>query len=542
MENLKSEKEKEDFQRHLKKYVSIYLPDCPFEISTTNRYSIVTYEAAVTARKSIRKGETVKYLSGIQVTLTPEEERDLGQRRRDFSIVMSSRKKSTSLFLGPARFANHDCNANARLMTTGLSGMEIIAARDIDVGEEITVTYGEDYFGIGNCECLCKTCEDLRRNGWAPVGDDVIPSIPATPTVQKEENGPYSFRRKRKYGLDGDGSSTRSMTPDSSELSLPKRRRVLRRPVGQQISPIRRASSTQTDDEPATLRKTPTRESEQNTKPGLSSITMSRHASQSSQVSNSTAISSTSGTDSQVSIPTTKATSVTVTEDEETIVLQPEITKPTTILKESGPVDSSTSIPQPAIKIEHVDESDGGLSKLSSNLELDNVNPAISHKSKMDESKDSSRSRRESSPPPSNDSDQTSRARVPGDYVLTPTLLATAHSAWIVCSICDADFVQPDAYFTRSACPRCERHSKLYGYMWPKTDKEGLKDTEERVTDHRTVHRFIRPEEEREIRRRSRNVSNGEAADVAQPDSMPAKVDDVGITTRGRSRRMRFTL
>ncbi len=69
--------------------------------------------------------------------------------------------------MGPARFANHDCDANARLMTTGQAGIEIIARRDIDVGDEITVTYGESYFGENNCECLCKTCEGqpCRRLG-----------------------------------------------------------------------------------------------------------------------------------------------------------------------------------------------------------------------------------------------------------------------------------------------------------------------------------------------------------------------------------------
>jgi hypothetical protein len=67
---------------------------------------------------------------------------------------------------GPVRFANHDCKANARLVTTGSTGMKIVATRDIEIGEEITVTYDDDYFGEGNCECLCRTCEDCCRNGW----------------------------------------------------------------------------------------------------------------------------------------------------------------------------------------------------------------------------------------------------------------------------------------------------------------------------------------------------------------------------------------
>lgn len=75
--------------------------------------------------------------------MTEEEEEVIKSTRRDFSIVVSSRSKSASLFLGPARFANHDCGANAKLMTAGSAGMEIIAVRDIGIGDEITVTYGK---------------------------------------------------------------------------------------------------------------------------------------------------------------------------------------------------------------------------------------------------------------------------------------------------------------------------------------------------------------------------------------------------------------
>lgn len=74
--------------------------------------------------------------------MTDEEEELIKSSRRDFSIVVSSRNKTASLFLGPARFANHDCGASARLMTTGTNGMEIIAVKDIEIGEEITVSYG----------------------------------------------------------------------------------------------------------------------------------------------------------------------------------------------------------------------------------------------------------------------------------------------------------------------------------------------------------------------------------------------------------------
>jgi [histone H4]-N-methyl-L-lysine20 N-methyltransferase len=152
-DNLKTEKEKTDFRQHLRKYVNIYLPDCPFEVSSTNRYTVVTHEAAVVARRYIKKGEVVKYLCGIQVIMTPEEEEHIKSSGRDFSIVVSSVKKSASLFLGPARFANHDCDANARLMTTGNAGMEIIAVKEIEIGDEITVSYGMFYFVMKFSTC-----------------------------------------------------------------------------------------------------------------------------------------------------------------------------------------------------------------------------------------------------------------------------------------------------------------------------------------------------------------------------------------------------
>lgn len=141
-DNLKTEKEKEDFRQHLRRYINIYLPECSFEVTTTNRYTVVTHEAAVTARRFIKKGEVIKYLCGIQVVMTPEEEEFIQRSRRDFSIVVSSRNKHASLFLGPARFANHDCGANAELITGPNQSMMIKAKQDIETGEEITVTYG----------------------------------------------------------------------------------------------------------------------------------------------------------------------------------------------------------------------------------------------------------------------------------------------------------------------------------------------------------------------------------------------------------------
>jgi len=121
--------------------------------------------------------------------------------------------------------------------------------------------------------------------------------------------------------------------------------------------------------------------------------------------------------------------------------------------------------------------------------------------------------------------------RIPGDYILTAKLIAQPHDRWVRCRTCSGCFIQGNGYQTRRECPRCERHSKLYGFTWPKTDPDPRKlaekkgkgspekggrkgrcgkgswqvgggDPEERVMDHRLVHRFVFPEEEKEMTKR----------------------------------------
>ena len=169
----------------------MYLPECPFEVCTTNRYTILTHEACVVARRPISPGESIKFLTGIQVEMTEKEEEELSSRT-DFSIVISSRRKRPSLFLGPARFANHDCDSNARLSTSGPHGINIVARKHIQTGDEITVQYGDNYFGEDNCECLCGSCEKAVRNGWDPKG-------PVLPDSDSDDSSDDEDETKRKY-------------------------------------------------------------------------------------------------------------------------------------------------------------------------------------------------------------------------------------------------------------------------------------------------------------------------------------------------------
>lgn len=226
MQRLPTKQEKEWFKRHLRKYIQIYLPNCPFEITTTNRYVINQQEAAVTARKKIKKGEEIKYLCGSLVLMTPEEEENLDLARKDFSIVRSTRRQCAALFLGPARFANHDCDPNGMLVTRGSDGMQVVARRDIDIGEEITVDYGENYFGENNCECLCATCERAVRNGWSAPAGSVADSNASTPDRQTEDDSENTGRwlrsSKRRRDCTGIESSP-------SPTSTPRKRAKFQR-------------------------------------------------------------------------------------------------------------------------------------------------------------------------------------------------------------------------------------------------------------------------------------------------------------------------
>ncbi|KAI0122526.1 hypothetical protein F4814DRAFT_212232 [Daldinia grandis] len=550
---LRTPKEKADFRAHLRRYMQIYLPDCPFEVSSTNRYTIVTHEAAVTARKFVKKGQPVKYLSGIQVLITEKEEKELSKRKKDFSIVVSARNKCASLFMGPARFANHDCEANARLMITGQAGIEIIAARNIEVGDEITVTYSENYFGADNCECLCRTCENNLVNGWAPADGTVAlkKSIEATTTEG------YSLRHRRRDDSCASASRTPSVTPDIRPRILKTRSRTLKgdsemgsafgSPAPQGILRQKRKREFESLQSPPVTpdKKLKLSQYEVEAIPVTSSL--------STQSSDEDSTSTNSSERASIDIALTDAT--TPEEDvREPILTSPTLTPAkllTTSLKQEDSEASSLSeitytpsnveaqdsiavIPLPTV--ESIVQTDGAIltppasqvkepspdivalpppivaiTPISSSAQAVPSAPEESESSISIEQPSPKRGRPRGRPPKSElptishvteESTPPSRTRTPGDYTLTPVLLSEPNTAWIHCTVCSEPFVQYNAYYTRSSCPRCERHSKLYGYQWPKTEKEGKHDKEERVLDHRTVHRFLTAEDEARIRGR----------------------------------------
>ena len=579
MERLKTARERDDFQKHLRKYINIWLPDCPFEVATTNRYTIVTQEAAVYARRSIRKGDTIKYLCGNLVAMTEEEEKDLDLTRRDFSIVMSSRKKTPSLFLGPARFANHDCNANARLTTTGSDGMQIVAVKDIHQDEEITVTYGDDYFGTNNCECLCRTCELRAQGGWT-VAPGALAGTQTPEPTREESVEPYGFRRKRKYA--SSPISTAS-TPDPETFQPAKRRRrsstadqsapgsLSPKRKGRPPSKLKRRSALSrfspelNNEDPATSPVPVVALPEADLKAVIQpqkdldqenigdTIRVDQHQPAKTQeplTQTVTDVLPGSGTppgitsqygepktppptkelrSSQVSTVSTDVDSVFENEEDLIPVDTPSSahslpqTSDTIKVEETGPIvhdlepkvlsvettdvtikEEPVETPQTTLKRARNDDnsdndSESDLSDLNSDEDFDDVHHCIVRKKRPAKKRKLAPGKAVYVEP------EIPQLRHPNDYINTPMLLAEPESKWVQCKTCSKVWVQQNAYYTRRECPRCERHSKLYGYRWPKTEQ--LKGDRERIKDHREVHRFLDAEEEEELRRKHRDLT-----------------------------------
>jgi histone-lysine N-methyltransferase SUV420H len=579
--NLPSPREKEWFRRHLRKYIQMYHPDCPFEVTTTNRYIITQHEAAICARKFIKAGQEIKYLAGTLVAMTKEEEMDLGLTRKDFSVVMSSRRKTPSFFLGPARFANHDCDANGCLVTRGTEGMSVMATRDIHEGEEITVSYGEDYFGIDNCECLCMTCEHSVRNGWSPQ-------------VESDENGKETSpvpldEASLVNGDSGSKKRCRDSDPDTEDLSsvcsTPNKRAKFHRQTSKLREEICMSDLTTASTATPESYNPPTPESDLDTSVLPASVAGDRQA---SKLRQEVIVTEEVQSPPETLVPSTRETNHSQSKTDIAVIDTDAVTliDPTTITNPAadGPADyhspsstdesrqsSTSSLPTSVddngvkVKTEesvesnrldpsqgttvvggHVDIAVTGQSEepisfnpstlldLSESFELDDTLQTATEKKRKPR-------RKRNWAIVASVETEVPITRTPGDYTKTSRLLAQKYDRWVDCQTCESWFVQSNSYQTRRECPRCERHSKIYGFQWPKTEKGT--DHEERVMDHRTIHRFLSPDSEARVSRRDRGISFGvtptpELSD-ARTETPTSDVNEPRRNTRASRRRTR---
>lgn len=535
MTGLKDERDQEQFKRHLRRYVNIYMSDCPFEVTTTNRYTITDHEASITARRDINPREEIKYLTGVQVAMTEEQEKTLELARKDFSLVYSSRKKTRSLFMGPARFANHDCDPNAKLATKGYDGMQIVAVKPIDEGEEITVSYGDDYFGDDNEECLCHTCEVRQQNGWAPIkrvdesdndeeeGEkgDAEQQVDTMPEGVEPESTESSRKRQRDDSTDTEALLDSPST--SKRVRIEKTSPTQHQASGHlRLATLKKAHSTSCLRQEIPVSSVEVPSADLSTSPELSrEIRIQQRDGQLLVNLDETSASRETTPRSPISAASPKSshsTDATSVDEDLAMSSDPQVKVEPDVIHECPALGVATvkeevltttvNAPWPSPPAE--DDYMSDLSELSESFEFDSENEQIV-KRKPRPSLRTTRSKslfevqnRVGTPITINSSDDAKyeeNERKPGDYMTSESLFSAKYSKWVECYTCENEFVQQDGYNTRKECPRCERHSKLYGFAWPKTEKEGKHDKEERIRDHRTVHRFVDPDEERQLKR-----------------------------------------
>ncbi|KAF7361799.1 hypothetical protein MVEN_00524100 [Mycena venus] len=234
------------FATHASRYFELYHPSGCIEIAHTSRYSHHTgkSELCILATRNLAPGAVITELKGSMANLTDEEDKELKRTdlrnsdiRRDFSVIHSKQMKKNHLFLGPARFVNHDCNNNCELFREG-KYITFRVLRPISIGEEITAHYGDGYFGRKNRHCLCETCEKRGRGGYAPDHTDEDPPI----SSDSEEDSDSDL------DSDSDSNASGSDSPKKPGLNLNERR--TRRGVYAVMPLAEKDDSDESEDEP----------------------------------------------------------------------------------------------------------------------------------------------------------------------------------------------------------------------------------------------------------------------------------------------------
>ena len=107
----------------------------------------------VFAEEPVPRHRKIGEIRGESITIAEARRRAEGLQRIMIVEVSTRRAIDASRSTDPMRFTNHSCKPNARL-TIRDGRIEFYALREIAVGEELTVNYGETHHE-GRLECRC---------------------------------------------------------------------------------------------------------------------------------------------------------------------------------------------------------------------------------------------------------------------------------------------------------------------------------------------------------------------------------------------------
>ncbi|CAH8520297.1 unnamed protein product [Schistosoma turkestanicum] len=183
------------FKEHVNRYLLLFDDRSGIEIRPCWRYASENHMgAAIFATRDWAKGSRISTLVGCIAELKHHEETAfLKQHKNDFSVMYSSRKNCSQLWLGPAAYVNHDCHPNCEFTINCDvdARMSLEAKTDIKCGDEIFIYYGSHFFDVNNGACECFTCELLGRGYFSKftqvVDNTNVPNQKLVPNIMTDQ-------------------------------------------------------------------------------------------------------------------------------------------------------------------------------------------------------------------------------------------------------------------------------------------------------------------------------------------------------------------
>ena len=108
---------------------------------TSIRIEETEHGRGVIATAEIKAGETIEVCPILELG-----ERDASGLLDDYTVSLGDGDPGVALLLGYGSLYNHSDEPNAEYVAEYDDAYEFVALRDIAVGEQITITYGEEWW------------------------------------------------------------------------------------------------------------------------------------------------------------------------------------------------------------------------------------------------------------------------------------------------------------------------------------------------------------------------------------------------------------